>query len=211
MYKLNHKEFISMQEQPPVQPASTPTPTPVQQPSQPDTYPGKGIGIAGFILAFTGTQLIGLILSIIGYKKAKAAGVKHNLAFVGIILNSIFLGLALIIVPFLVITTLVSYNSITLRANTSSAQASAARVQKYAELYNAQYESYPTAIKDISSASVEFSLTELTEAPTSPNTVAFYTCGEDGNKIAYWDYTDSMAMYEYTGNATASSNCTLAT
>lgn len=199
-----------MQEQPPIQPVPTPAPTPAPQPGQPDTYPGKGIGIAGFVLAFTGTQLIGLILSIIGYKKAKAAGVKHSLAFAGIILNSVFLGLALLIIPFFVITTIVSYNSITLRANTSSARASASSVQKYAELYNAENESYPTTIKDVSNASAHFSLVELTQEPSSPDTVVFYTCSEDGNKIAYWDYTDSMAMYIYTGNATANSDCTIA-
>jgi len=185
---------------------------PLQSPQnpQPQTYPGKGIGIAGFVLAFTGTQLIGLILSIIGYKKAKAAGIKHTLAFAGIIINSIILGLAILIIPLLVATTITSYNAITLRANTSSAQAGAASVQKYAELYNATNDAYPTTIQEVSNASAEFSLVELTQAPSTPDTVAFYTCGEDGNKIGYWDYTNSIALYRYTGTATASSDCVLA-
>ena len=80
------------------------------QPSQPlQTVedPGKTLGIIGLVLAFTGMSIIGLVLSIIGYKKSKAVGMKNTIALVGIWLNAIpialiFIGifLAIIIITF---------------------------------------------------------------------------------------------------------------
>ena len=57
----------------------------------------NGLAIAGFILAFF-FPLVGLILSIIGYSKAKEMNNSgKGLALAGIILSSIFMGLVLII------------------------------------------------------------------------------------------------------------------
>ncbi len=51
--------------------------------------PGKGLGIAGLVLSFFmfGLNLVGLILSIIGLKKSKAAGMSNGPAVAGIIIS----------------------------------------------------------------------------------------------------------------------------
>ncbi len=58
--------------------------------------PGKTLGIVGLILAFF-VPLVGLILSIIANSKSKAAGFKNSVAFIGIILNAVFIVLSIVI------------------------------------------------------------------------------------------------------------------
>lgn len=67
-------------------PGMSPVGTPPPPTSSDD---GKTLSIIGLILAFVGMQLIGLILSIIGFSKAKKAGASKGLAIAGIILNII--------------------------------------------------------------------------------------------------------------------------
>jgi len=69
--------------QPYVNPAPVPNYNPPVGPAGDD--PGKTLGIIGFIFAFVGLQLIGLILSIIGHNKSHKAGFKNTLAVVGIL------------------------------------------------------------------------------------------------------------------------------
>lgn len=59
--------------------------------------PGEVWGIVGFALAFSGGQIVGLIFSIIGYRRSRAVGIQNRLAIAGIIINSIFLLLFFII------------------------------------------------------------------------------------------------------------------
>jgi len=85
--------------QAPVQPA------PVQNPA----VPGKGLGIAGMVLGIVSLALwcwiyvaipcaiVGLILSAVGLKKAKDAGMKNGMAVAGIVCSSIALGILIII------------------------------------------------------------------------------------------------------------------
>lgn len=54
------------------------------------TDPGRVLGIVGLILAFV-IPVVGLILSIIGLTKSKAAGFKNIPGLIGIILNSTFI------------------------------------------------------------------------------------------------------------------------
>lgn len=67
---------------------------------------GKTLSIIGLALAFFWMQLIGLILSIIGFNKAKKAGAPKGVAIAGIILNIIgmivglVLGVALLVGAF---------------------------------------------------------------------------------------------------------------
>ncbi len=75
----------------PVQPIPA-APPPPPPPAQPGDFPGRTLGIVGFVLAFF-FPLAGLILSIVASKKAKQAGVKFGLATAGIILNAVFLAL----------------------------------------------------------------------------------------------------------------------
>lgn len=104
-----------MQDPTPQQSTNTPPPVsaaPVAASTAPGSYPGKGLGIAGFILAFVGAQVVGLILCIVGYRQSKKAGFKNTLAFVGIILNSVFLALAIILIPVIMAVTIANYNRV---------------------------------------------------------------------------------------------------
>lgn len=77
-------------------------PTPINTPNQtarPQAYPGKKIGLAGFIISFI-TNPLGLILSIVGYVQSKRAGYKNPLALAGIIIGSVFMVLAVIVMSF---------------------------------------------------------------------------------------------------------------
>lgn len=57
-------------------------------PAPADTYPGKGLGIAGIILAIL-LPVIGLIVSIIANSQSKKAGFKNGPAKAGIIVGII--------------------------------------------------------------------------------------------------------------------------
>lgn len=59
-----------------------------QQPGVAAEDPGKTLGIVGLILAFL-ASLIGLIISVVAYKKSKAAGHKNTLALAGIIVGAV--------------------------------------------------------------------------------------------------------------------------
>jgi ABC-type thiamin/hydroxymethylpyrimidine transport system permease subunit len=66
------------------------------QPAAPgETYPGKGLGIAGIILAIL-LPLIGLIVSLIANSQSKKAGYKNGPAKAGIIVGIILTVLGII-------------------------------------------------------------------------------------------------------------------
>lgn len=186
-----------------------PTPKPAPQ----TTNPGKTAGIVGFIFAFVGLQIPGLILSIIGFNKSKRAGIGNGLALAGIILNSLGILVSLIVIPMLVSTTLVSYNAISLRANSTASEATASAVIKQSELYQLNNGMYPATFEAISSAeglgSAEASQVKIASRPETVSTIEFQTCGSEGNKIGYWDYEDEEVVYLYSGTASQSSTCVL--
>ena len=67
--------------------------------AEPVADPGKGLGIAGFVLAFFGPlSLVGVILSIVGLVKSRRAGQKNGLALAGIILSAIVLVVSTVII-----------------------------------------------------------------------------------------------------------------
>jgi hypothetical protein len=211
------------QDQPPLQPPqpqqpfippqpNIPTLTPTPQYTQPATavIPGKVMGIVGFIFAFVGLQVPGLILSIISFNKAKKAGFKNALSLWGIILNSIFIVLAIILIPVIAATTLTGYSGISVKANTLAAAKSAVSVQKSAEFYNATNGMYPTTTAQLQSTAVTFASSDLIAQPSIPNTIVFYSCGAVGDKIGYWDYKSATAVYVFNGSATLESSCIVA-
>jgi uncharacterized membrane protein len=78
--------------------------------------PGLVLGIIGMIMAFTGLQLVGLILSILSMNKSKSAGYSDSLGKVGMILNIVFLVLVTIFIVFYILIIIAaaasgSYNS----------------------------------------------------------------------------------------------------
>jgi Ca2+/H+ antiporter len=75
------------------QPVMQPTQPVMSMPAQPMPgtaveNPGKNMGVAGLVLAFF-MPIIGLIVSIIGLKKSKAANQSNGLALAGIIVSII--------------------------------------------------------------------------------------------------------------------------
>lgn len=195
---------------PPTPPAQPQYPQPEQpQTTVPSTDPGKTLGIVGFVFAFIFLHAIGLPLSIAGYVKSKKAGFSNPLALAGIILNSIFL---VLLVPFILLgaITAISYSGITDRANNSTSQSSAATVVKWTELYNADNGTYPTRFADLENTSdITNSPTPFLFSPSSPNVVEFYSCGNVGNKVGYYDYDKQEVEYMYSGTANYMTQCVL--
>ncbi|MEA5454863.1 DUF4190 domain-containing protein [Sinomonas sp. JGH33] len=64
---------------------------------QPQTVPGKTLGIVSVILPFVGFGLIGLILGIVAKSQSKKAGAKNTPAVVGIVLGAISVVVGIIV------------------------------------------------------------------------------------------------------------------
>lgn len=94
------------QPQPPVYPG--PAVPPPQVYAQPTADPGKGLGIAGIVLAFF-APLIGLILSIVSKSRSKRAGQPGGLGLTGIILNSIMMVIGTVVA---IMISVVVFNSL---------------------------------------------------------------------------------------------------
>ncbi|TAJ48053.1 MAG: DUF4190 domain-containing protein [Herbiconiux sp.] len=92
---------------PPAAPQYQPAPT---SGGSPATFPGKGLGIAGLIVAIAGffvfqiiAPIAGLIMSIIARKQSREAGFENGPAKAGIIVSIIALVIGLIIVIIVII------------------------------------------------------------------------------------------------------------
>jgi len=195
----------------PVQPSLPPQPPVAPYPPAEEPLPGKTLGIIGFIFAFVFLSGIGLVLSIMSLVKAKRAGRKNGLAIAGIVLN-IFS--TIFVMGIITAITIVSYSGLTARANTVSAETTAASVVKQAEAYYSDNVKYPatySAISDKMAAGTTQATTILTTEPSNPQTVEFYTCDGLGNKVGYWNYTTGAITYTYAGMATSSDSCSLVT
>lgn len=91
----------------PVEAPSVASPQSVGTPAQPGIAPaaadpGKGLGIAGFVMSLLGFGVISLIMSIIAKNQSKKAGYSNGLALAGIIISAItmVLGVILLILVF---------------------------------------------------------------------------------------------------------------
>jgi prepilin-type N-terminal cleavage/methylation domain-containing protein len=140
--------------------------------------------------------------------------------------------IVIVVIGILAAITIVAYNGVTQRANTSSAQMAAETVARKSEAYNSELGSYPysttgsdltadsTKSYFIPSASIAFTL--ATTQPTTPATVKILKCGTTPNstqaniisansnitglRIYYWTYTGtpSAANYATAGSDTGS-------
>jgi type IV pilus assembly protein PilA len=123
--------------------------------------------------------------------------------------------IVIVVIGILAAITIVAYNGVTARANTTSAQAAASSVVKKVEAYNAEEAGYPADPTDLTGADpaevyaltgVSFDSAALSTSnlPTSPSQVTFYRCGVDaaaaatnlatvtnvsGVRVDYWNYT----------------------
>ncbi len=121
--------------------------------------------------------------------------------------------IVIVVIAILAAITIVAYNGIQNRANTTSAQSSATLAAKKAELYNSDLGSYPTTSAALTGASagttyylngVTVSATAISAKPASPATVNYWRCGVNtlttaattigtvsittGARFKYWDY-----------------------
>lgn len=200
------------------------TAPPTQGPTTLSTeYPGKTLGIVGFVLVFVGASLIGLILSIIGFKQSKNAGRKNNIALAGIWINTIEMTIIPIILVIMMIT---SYGGITAKADTAMAQNNASSVQSAAESYYAEKGRYPTLFDDFISTDL-FVIKGAVWEPkstlllnnyeilnnTNGRKTIWYQYGKNnrddaiGGRVQYWDFINDRVSSDiiYVGKATQDS------
>ena len=125
----------------------------------------------------------------------------------------------IVVIGILASITIVSYNGVTSRANTSSAQSSAQGVAQKVEVYNVETGGYPYAISSLTADSTKtyyisptnFSFTLTTSAPASPSTFKFTKCGTTPNSTQS-DITSGNAnitgvrIYYWTYNGTPNAN-----
>lgn len=131
--------------------------------------------------------------------------------------------IVIVIIGILAAITIVAYNGITSRANTSAAETAAANAIKKAESYNADKGYYPVTFATLTGAATSdvYKLTGVASTAsvgqsTPNNTVDFEVCGTgtpinlagitssnvSGIKAAYRDYTGSGSIVTMTAGVT---------
>lgn len=127
----------------------------------------------------------------------------------------------IVVIGILAAITIVSYNGITSRANTTSAQSASQSVTIKAEVYNSEVGHYPYAFTDLTADSTQsyyisptaIAATLTTTQPTTPNTVRYAKCGTTPNtlqsnitlannnitgvRVYYWTYTGTANANSY--------------
>ncbi|HRQ86884.1 MAG TPA: prepilin-type N-terminal cleavage/methylation domain-containing protein [Candidatus Saccharibacteria bacterium] len=130
--------------------------------------------------------------------------------------------IVIVVIGILATITIVAYNNVTDRAKTSSAQAAAKTVANKAAVYQAEIGSYPDALEDLTGAASNTSYNipsgsiVSVAAPTAasdPQTIIFYTCGDNDNGVAvgYYDYAAGALVEDDTTTYTVgdvSGTCT---
>jgi len=113
--------------------------------------------------------------------------------------------IVIVVIGILAAITIVSFNGVTARANTTSAKAAASTVAKKAEAYNAEKAAYPTTFSQLTGggANDSFTVTGIvtlaavpgTTGPTNSSSVLFYACGAGaGVKVGYYNYASNSAV-----------------
>lgn len=130
--------------------------------------------------------------------------------------------IVIVVIGILAAITIVAYNGVTAKANTTAALAAAVTTIKKAEAYNADAiasYTYPTAPAALTTAatSTTYSLTGITfvvgvsatkptAAATSPSQLLFFSCGAgNGFRVDYWNYSTTAWTPQYSGGATITS------
>ena len=128
--------------------------------------------------------------------------------------------IVIVVIGILAAITIVAYNGVTAKANTTSALAAAVITVKKAEAYNADaianyiYPVTPAALTT-AATSTTYSLTGVTfvvgvtgtkptVAPTTgPSQLLFFSCGAgNGFRVDYWNYSTAAWTPQYSGGAT---------
>lgn len=122
----------------------------------------------------------------------------------------------IVVIGILAGITVVSYNGITGRANTVSAQTNASNVIRKADLYSIDNTTYPSAPAQLTSASpgLPYNVTGITFAttpepvdgtpPSAPSALKFFSCsGNTGLQVSYYDYSTAAWVAKQTGTCTS--------
>ena len=133
--------------------------------------------------------------------------------------------IVIVVIGILAAITIVAYNGVTARANTTKANTNAVTVQKKAEAYNADSAGgngvYPATAATLSGlatsqlGAIPAGITLTNAAPTAANgttTVQFVACAvgatanantADGYYIGYWSFSTGAVVYVYGGTSSS--------
>ena len=123
--------------------------------------------------------------------------------------------IVIVVIAILAAITIVAFNGVTARANTSSAQAAAATVIKKVEAYQAEESTYPAGFATISAPAGsgkswqvtgvnQATITAGTKPTGGPNTVEYIPCPATGTpvtgaRVSYYKYEDNTKVTLTTG------------
>lgn len=204
--------------QTPPQPQNQPAPPPPPEygyPPAPPQYPAQpestGLAIASMVLGIVGIltawiliglplALVGLVLGIVSIAKKKGG---RGMAIAGIITSA----LALLFGVAMVAISIIAYQGIGQRAETTQNQSTASQIAKKAEAYNvimgdaegAQYPDYQTLVSqtEVPEALIEQStarqLSDGNQNQASQESPVTYRGCSDGASINYWDASSQRA------------------
>ena len=130
--------------------------------------------------------------------------------------------IVIVVIGILAAITIVAYNGVTARANTTTAQSAASAVAKKIEAYNAEKTGYPATYSLLTAAadsgtsyyipSTSYALSTATTVgisakPTTSNpTISLQKCITSsvitGMIVGYWDFGDSSQKFINTGTTT---------
>ena len=204
----------SPQHQPQPQPAYVPQQPPQPQPTQPSARQNDGhvVGIIGLVMAFVFLWPVGIVLSIISIVQAGKAHASKTLGIVGLVLNILGIFASVILVAI----TVVAYNGIQARAQTSQDHSTANSVARHAEVYYAIDEpiQYPADVATFEKYT-DSSLSELWSDSVAildgtnpePGTVMYKRCSPESAWVSYYDASSSEAVVIRLGNATSLATC----
>lgn len=128
--------------------------------------------------------------------------------------------IVIVIIAILATITIVAYNGVTNRANTTSAKAAASSTIKKIEMYAGETSAngggdgtYPNRAKLLLDASTDkiYQLSDVSftttvgvngTAPSKPNVLNYYSCTA-GGAVSYYDYSSKAWVQLFTGGATS--------
>ncbi|MDB5179619.1 MAG: exported protein of unknown function [Candidatus Saccharibacteria bacterium] len=129
--------------------------------------------------------------------------------------------IVIVVIGILAAITIVSFNGVTARANTASAQSAAESAVKKIEAYNAEKASYPATfgvLQLTANSGTSYYLTGVTFAtsayaaqPGTPQTVMLYSCTTSGMIVKYWKYDGTPAVQSMNTGDTSGTCTTLVT
>jgi len=134
--------------------------------------------------------------------------------------------IVIVVIGILAAITIVSFNGVTAKANTTSAKAAAVTAVKKLEAWNAEKTGYPTAysglnnLTDAGQSSSSYYLTGVTVSgtligsqPSTPSTINIFKCVTGtaiaGMQVKYWAYDITTPALQTMNTGDTSGTCTI--